>query len=79
MTAPLPPNQIATTRFPRIGERDPEPFDAATWRLDVAGLVDRPLSLSFGELAALPHVERAGTIHCVTRRSRPRTAGPSAR
>lgn len=74
MNAPLPPNQIATTRFPRIGERDPEPFDAATWRLDVAGLVDRPLSLSFGELAALPHVERAGTIHCVTRWSRPGTA-----
>jgi len=70
----LPPNQIATTRWPAIGERDPEPFDAATWRLDVAGLVERPLSLAFDELASLPRVERRGTIHCVTRWSRPDTA-----
>lgn len=70
---PLPPRQIATTKFPRIGERDPEPFDAATWRLDVAGLVAKPLSLSFDAFAALPHTERTGTIHCVTRWSRPDT------
>src|SRR6185436_18260899 len=69
----LPPRQIATTRFPRIGEREPEPFDRATWRLDVAGLVARPVSLTFDDLAALPHVERTGTIHCVTRWSRPGT------
>ncbi|MCE9637360.1 MAG: pentapeptide repeat-containing protein [Planctomycetes bacterium] len=74
MNDPLPPNQVATTRFPRIGEREPEPFDAATWRLDITGLVNHPLSLTFDDLAALPHVERAGTIHCVTRWSRPGTA-----
>ncbi len=27
MSADLPPNQIPTSRWPVIGERDPEPFD----------------------------------------------------
>jgi len=70
----LPPNQIATARWPTIGEREPEPFDAATWRLAVTGLVDRPLSLTFAQLAAMPQSERRGTIHCVTRWSRRATA-----
>ncbi len=74
MRSDLPPNQIPTSRWPVIGERDPEPFDAATWRLDVTGCVDRPLSLTFADLAALPHVTRHGTIHCVTRWSRAGTA-----
>lgn len=68
---PLPPRQAATRRWPVVGERDPEPFDPSTWRLEVAGLVGRPLSLSFRELSALPRVRRTGTLHCVTRWSRP--------
>ena len=70
----LPPNQVATALWPTIGEREPESFDERTWRLDVAGLVARPLSLPFADLRALPRTERAGTIHCVTRWSRPGTA-----
>ena len=70
----LPPNQVVTSRWPVIGERVPEPFDEVTWRLRVNGLSERALSLSFAELAALPRVERRGTIHCVTRWSRPKTA-----
>lgn len=68
---PLPPNQQSTRRWPVVGEREPEPFDAATWRLEVRGLVARPLSIPFAELSAMPRVARAGTIHCVTRWSRP--------
>ena len=71
---PLPPHQIATAKWPTIGEREPEPFDEATWRLAVTGRVERDLSLSFAELRALPREERRGTIHCVTRWSRPGTA-----
>ena len=71
---PLPPNQQATRRWPVVGEREPEPFDPATWRLEVGGLVARPLSIPYAELAAMPRVARAGTIHCVTRWSRPGTA-----
>jgi DMSO/TMAO reductase YedYZ molybdopterin-dependent catalytic subunit len=70
----LPPNQILTRRWPAIGEREPEPFDAATWRLSVTGLLRNELALRFAELAAMPQTERRGTLHCVTRWSRPDTA-----
>ena len=71
--SPLPPRQIATTKFPRIGEREPEEFDHGTWSLVVDGLVKEPLALSIDAFYALPHVKRCGTIHCVTRWSRPDT------
>lgn len=67
----LPPRQQATRLWPVVGEREPEPFDPMTWRLEVSGLVARPLSLSFDALASMPRAARTGTIHCVTRWSRP--------
>jgi DMSO/TMAO reductase YedYZ molybdopterin-dependent catalytic subunit len=67
----LPPRQQATRRWPLVGERDPEPFDADTWRLSVSGLVERPAEYSFADLLGLGLEERSGTIHCVTRWSRP--------
>lgn len=41
-------------------------FDPATWRLEVTGQVDTPLSLTYRELRALPRVEQVSTFHCVT-------------
>ena len=41
-------------------------FDPASWRLEVGGLVDRPLSLDYRALRALPRVEQVSTFHCVT-------------
>jgi DMSO/TMAO reductase YedYZ molybdopterin-dependent catalytic subunit len=41
-------------------------FDPATWRLEVGGLVERPLSLTYDELRALPRAEQVSTFHCVT-------------
>ncbi len=38
--------------------------DAATWRLEVGGLVERPLSLSLDELRARDAVELAVTMEC---------------
>jgi DMSO/TMAO reductase YedYZ molybdopterin-dependent catalytic subunit len=38
--------------------------DSATWRLEVGGLVERPMSLSLEELRALPAVELAVTMEC---------------
>jgi DMSO/TMAO reductase YedYZ molybdopterin-dependent catalytic subunit len=67
----LPPNQQATRRWPVVGEREPEPFDPATWTLEVRGLAASPLALRWEEFRALPRIEAAGTIHCVTRWSRP--------
>ncbi|MGC8781722.1 MAG: molybdopterin-dependent oxidoreductase, partial [Anaerolineae bacterium] len=44
--------------FPRI--------DLARWRLEVKGLVERPLALTFAELLALPRVDIYGTLECIS-------------
>lgn len=41
-------------------------FDEASWRLEVGGLVDKELSLSYADLRALPRVTQVSTFHCVT-------------
>src|SRR5579859_1503489 len=41
-------------------------FDPATWRLKVGGLVEKPASISYEQLRALPRVEQVTTFHCVT-------------
>lgn len=40
--------------------------DPASWRLAVTGMVDRPLSLSYDDLLAMPHVEADVTLLCVS-------------
>ncbi len=70
----LPPGQQRTGKWPVVGERDPEPFDPGSWRLEVRGLVERPLSIPFAAFGRLPREARTGTLHCVTRWSRPDSA-----
>jgi DMSO/TMAO reductase YedYZ molybdopterin-dependent catalytic subunit len=41
-------------------------FDAAKWRLEIGGLVRRPVSLTYAQLRALPKAEQVSTFHCVT-------------
>jgi DMSO/TMAO reductase YedYZ molybdopterin-dependent catalytic subunit len=41
-------------------------FDPSTWRLEIGGLVERPRSLSYDDVKALPHVDQVSTFHCVT-------------
>jgi DMSO/TMAO reductase YedYZ molybdopterin-dependent catalytic subunit len=41
-------------------------FDPETWRLEVGGAVDRPASIDYRGLRALPKVEQVSTFHCVT-------------
>ena len=41
-------------------------FDPATWRLTVGGLVDKPTTLTYDELRALPRTSEIRTFHCVT-------------
>jgi DMSO/TMAO reductase YedYZ molybdopterin-dependent catalytic subunit len=36
------------------------------WRLEIAGMVDRPLSLTYAEVRALPHVEQYATLECIS-------------
>jgi DMSO/TMAO reductase YedYZ molybdopterin-dependent catalytic subunit len=68
----LPPGQqlVATGKWPLVGEKSPG-ASVEPWTVRVHGLVDSPLLLSLTDLAALPRVERAIDIHCVTRWSKP--------
>lgn len=68
----LPPGQTLTRKFPVVGERAPAPgaLDLGSWRLDVDGLVARPLELTWNEYLELPHRARTCDLHCVTGWSR---------
>lgn len=67
----LPPGQALTDKFPVVGEMTPAPgLSRASCRIEIAGLVEHPLSLSFDELLALPQQQRVADIHCVTGWSR---------
>ena len=41
-------------------------IDAGTWSLTVDGMVDRPLTLTYDELLAMPMIERDITLTCVS-------------
>jgi DMSO/TMAO reductase YedYZ molybdopterin-dependent catalytic subunit len=41
-------------------------FDRRTWRLKIEGLVERPRTLSYADLRALPRSEQVSDFHCVT-------------
>jgi DMSO/TMAO reductase YedYZ molybdopterin-dependent catalytic subunit len=41
-------------------------FDPNSWRLEVDGLVERKLSLSYDMLLRLPRAHQVSTFHCVT-------------
>jgi DMSO/TMAO reductase YedYZ molybdopterin-dependent catalytic subunit len=41
-------------------------FDPATWRLDVGGLVDKPMTVTYDELRAMPATSQIRDFHCVT-------------
>lgn len=41
-------------------------FDPKSWRLEIGGLVRRPVSLSYERLTSLPRTEQVSTFHCVT-------------
>jgi DMSO/TMAO reductase YedYZ molybdopterin-dependent catalytic subunit len=66
--ARLPPGQYSTERFPVLHVGDvPDYGDLSTWDLRIFGHVERPFTLSWDELRALPAVEVTQDIHCVTK------------
>src|SRR5690606_70135 len=40
--------------------------DLATWRLEISGLVENPMSFTWEEFLALPQSNDVSDIHCVT-------------
>jgi len=41
-------------------------WDPATWRLELGGAVEQPVSLDYPQLLALPKATQVSTFHCVT-------------
>ena len=66
----LPPRQVLTKKWPVLHYGQVPRVDLATWRFEVSGLVEQPLSLTYDEILALPHQNTVCDIHCVTRWSR---------
>lgn len=66
----LPPGQIVTRKWPVLHYGTVPSVDLRTWRFEVRGAVERPISLTWDELMAMPRRETACDIHCVTRWSR---------
>ena len=70
MTDRLPPGQVLTTKWPVLHYGLVPEVDTATWTFEVSGLVDRPFSIPWEELLALPRTAVRCDIHCVTTWSR---------
>jgi len=51
-------------KFFSVVHTDIPPFDEKTWRLDLAGMVARPVAFSLSELKALPRQEVTFTLEC---------------
>lgn len=66
----LPPGQVLTRRWPVLHFGDVPAFDAATWDFQLTGCVEKQLRLTWPEFQALPTIEVAGDLHCVTRWSK---------
>jgi DMSO/TMAO reductase YedYZ molybdopterin-dependent catalytic subunit len=68
--ARLPPGQYFTDKWPVLHAGDVPDVDLETWRLEVTGEVEEPLSLTYEQLKELPATDVTTDIHCVTRWSR---------
>jgi DMSO/TMAO reductase YedYZ molybdopterin-dependent catalytic subunit len=66
----LPVGQHEVRNWPvlDLGEQPSVPLD--TWKLEVGGLVENPLTLNWQEFLALPQVDDVSDFHCVTTWSR---------
>ena len=65
----LPPEITPTGDFYVVSKNPPgfDPVvDAQRWRLEIAGLVGRPASLTYDEIKALPSVLRPHTLECIS-------------
>ncbi|HEY1702349.1 MAG TPA: molybdopterin-dependent oxidoreductase [Trebonia sp.] len=63
----LPPGQYdAGDQWPVLHAEPTPSIDIASWTFTVDGLVDRPMTWTWGQIHALPHGQYEGAIHCVT-------------
>ena len=66
----LPPGQSLTLKWPVLHYGSVPRFDPARWDFRIAGLVDKPVRMTWDEFNRLPMKEVTADMHCVTRWSR---------
>jgi DMSO/TMAO reductase YedYZ molybdopterin-dependent catalytic subunit len=66
----IPPGQSRTRKWPVLDAFGTPQVDVTKWRLQVFGLVERPLVFSLADFRALPRVKVFADFHCVTHWSR---------
>jgi len=66
----IPPGQILTTKWPVLHYGNVPRVDTAKWTFMVSGLVEKPFSITYDELLALPRKTVVCDMHCVTTWSR---------
>ncbi len=66
----LPPGQALTLKWPVLHYGSVPQFDPETWDFRIAGLVEKPVRLTWAEFNRLPQKEVLADMHCVTRWSR---------
>jgi DMSO/TMAO reductase YedYZ molybdopterin-dependent catalytic subunit len=66
----LPVGQHEVKNWPVLDLGEQPAVDLRTWKLEVGGLVENPVTLSWDQFLALPQVEDVSDFHCVTAWSR---------
>ena len=66
----IPPGQSRTKKWPVLDAGGPPRINPDIWKLDVFGLVRRPVEWGWQEFNDLPRVRVFSDFHCVTRWSR---------
>jgi len=69
-TTRIPPGQSRTRKWPVLDAFGTPQISPDKWRLQLFGLVERPLIFTLAEFKALPRVKVFADFHCVTRWSR---------
>ena len=62
----IPPGQRLVKSWPVLHYGPIPTFDGQDWDLELTGLVENPVTLSYQELRALPNVDVPADMHCVT-------------
>ena len=66
----LPVGQHTVRNWPVLDLGDQPDIRTDRWQLEVGGLVESPITLTWGDFMALPQVEDVSDFHCVTTWSR---------
>lgn len=66
----IPPGQSRTRKWPVLHASDVPDVPRDKWKLEIGGLVEKPLSFTWDEFQKLPRVKVFSDFHCVTRWSR---------